>query len=247
MHPEPGRLGVLLGVPLERENGSRLVQETLVAVSQLGEARCRDSYFAPVMLLKPERTQGGGFREEVPAPACEVHSGHAHLARSHQFASNLVSGSQERAAMLTLQTHLGTNGLDDLAAEDSGYGLVAPADAQDLLRRVLRDQPREKGVDVQNPRVVLPRIDIAPSEDDQIEGRRVRELASVSRLEEDELRGGLHCAYGAHVRRPDGGQQAGAIGVEEDGDVERCVACSGGWVWVHIIGVIREGERGRDG
>lgn len=102
---------------------------------------------------------------------------------------------------------------------------MAPADAQDLLAGVPGDEAAQEGVHVQDPRVGLAGVDVAAAEDDEVEVGWVGEPAVVvpvvvGGLVEGELGVRGDGADGALVRGPDGGEQARAVGVEQDGDAK---------------------------
>lgn len=86
--------------------------------------------------------------------------------------------------MWSFRTYLWRSRLHHSTTEDSGDCLVAPANAEDLLRWILDHEVFNKLVDIQYPLMALSGVYVAASKDDQVERGRVRELAFISSFEE---------------------------------------------------------------
>ena len=118
-------------------------------------------------------------------------------------------------------TYLGSLHLHHLAAKEQGNGLVAPADAADLLPRMVRDHVEDEGVHAQNPGVPAAWVGVAAADDDQVERGRVGEVVgALGWVEEGELGIVGDGVKGARVRVPDLVDVRRAVRVEQDGDSE---------------------------
>lgn len=131
---------------------------------------------------------------------------------------------------LSVLTYLWDFHVHQLGAEQLADGLVSPADAAELLPRMVRDHIEDELVDAQDPRVPLARVGVSAANDDQVEGFGVGEAISLlGRVEEDELGIGADGADGADVRVADLGDDGRAVRVEEDGDPQGAVVG-----WAHV-------------
>lgn len=82
---------------------------------------------------------------------------------------------------------------------------MAPANAQKFLVRIIPHQAAHKIVDVEDPGMSLARVDITPTEHNEVEIIRIGELPrAVSRLIECKLCVRCYGSNRALVRRSDG-------------------------------------------
>ena len=99
---------------------------------------------------------------------------------------------------------------------------MAPADAADLLPRMVGDHVEDEGVHTQYPGVPAAWVGVAAADDDQVERGRVGEvLSALGWVEKGELGVVGDGVQGARVRVPDLVDVRRAVRVEEDGDPER--------------------------